>query len=90
MKEGIRKIHLKEVQRMKKTILILPLLGLVLSGCGLNETMRAMECNTIAINHSTCVIRENAVTIEQATRDIEENRRQIQAVNKRLDEMNKE
>lgn len=75
---------------MKKALLLLPALALTLDGCSIvSEGMRALRCNTEAIDMSSYAIMENAQAIEQANRGIEENRRQIELVNKRLDEMNK-
>ncbi len=81
-------LHIMEVL-MKKQLLLLPVLGIGLSGCALNDAMEAMRCNTATINESTWVISENSQAIEEANIRIEENRRQIEAVNKRLQEMNK-
>jgi methylase of polypeptide subunit release factors len=73
-----------------KVLWTIPLLSIALMSCGVIETMRAMKCNTEAINCSTWAIRQNAEAIEAANCNIEENRRQIELVNQRLQEMNKE
>jgi uncharacterized protein YcfL len=71
---------------MKKSIYFLPLLGLLLSGCGVSETFQALECNRQAIDMSTCAIEENIQAIEEANRVIAENRRQLEAINNTLKE----
>lgn len=70
---------------MKKELLLLPLIGMFLSGCNMiNETMYALERNRQAVDMSTQAIYENAQAIEEANVKIEENRRQLEAINKTL------
>ncbi|MCB1113535.1 MAG: hypothetical protein KDK62_02140 [Chlamydiia bacterium] len=69
---------------MKKTILILPIIGAVFSGCGVQETMQNLECNKQAVQRSTCAIEQNIQAIEEANRKIDENRRQLEEINRVL------
>lgn len=70
---------------MKKTLFLIPLLGLSLSSCNMiNETMSALECNRQAVEMSTWAIQENIQAIQEANRGIDENRRQLEAINKAL------
>lgn len=73
--------------RMKKMLLLFPLLGAALSGCAVNQTLRAMECNRQAIDMSTQAICENVQAIEEANRKIDENRRELEQINQALKHM---
>lgn len=70
---------------MKKQLVLIPLLGVTLSGCGMiNETMATLEANREAVEMSTWAIQENAQAIEDANRSIAENKRQLDEINKTL------
>ena len=70
---------------MKNLLLLIPVLGIALSSCGqINESMRALEDNRIAIDMSTDAIDENRQAIEEANKGIAENRRQLDEINKTL------
>lgn len=72
---------------MNKILLIFPVLGMALSGCAVNETLRTMQCNQQAIDMSTQAICENIQAIEDANRKIDENRRQLEQINEALQHM---
>jgi hypothetical protein len=70
---------------MKQALFILPLIGLLLPGCStLQRTMRAMECNSQAIEMSTQAILENRQAVEEANYAIDQNRRQLERINQEL------
>lgn len=70
---------------MKKILLLLPMIGLALSGCRMiNESMQALEYNRYQIDENTEAINRNAQAIEYANTRIEENRRQLEGVNQVL------
>ncbi len=69
---------------MKKLFLLIPAIGACLSGCAVQQTMRALECNRQAVEMSTQSICENVRAIEEANLKIEENRRQLEAINEAL------
>jgi hypothetical protein len=71
-------------------LFILPVLGIALSGCGVNETFRALEDNRAAVEYSTYVISENAEAVEQANYAIENNRRHLEAINATLEKAAKQ
>lgn len=69
---------------MKKCVLMLPIIGLLVSGCGIRETMKNLEDNKQAIQRSTAVINQNIQAIDDANKKIDENRRQLEEINKVL------
>lgn len=70
---------------MKKPMLLIPILGMMFSGCGIvNESMRGLEINRQEIDMNTNAIYGNIQAIEEANRSIENNRHQLEEVNKTL------
>lgn len=69
---------------MKSLFLAVPALGLLLSGCVIDESISLMEQNRQAIECSTQAICENVRAIEEANAKIEENRRQLERINQTL------
>lgn len=67
---------------MKASLLILPVLMGILSGCGIQE---AVQRNQDAVNMSTCAIYENVQAIQMTNRVIDENRRKLTEINETLD-----
>ena len=74
--------------KMKKGILLAPILLLCLTGCGTAERMnclvkqstQSIHCNRMAIERSTEVIKENGELIERSNKVLEENRRSLEAM----------
>lgn len=67
---------------MKKQLFLIIMSGLGLGSCTkIDETMRILEENRIAIECSTQAIYENAQAIEQANNSIQENRQKIEEIN---------
>jgi len=69
---------------MIKNLGLIALIGVALSGCAVQNTMRAMECNKQAVEMSTQAICENIRAIEEANEKIAENRRHLEAINEHL------
>lgn len=65
---------------MKRTLLWIPALGFLFSGCsGIQETFRALEENRQAVNASTQAIWDNQMAVQEANRSIAANRQAIDA-----------
>jgi hypothetical protein len=75
---------------MKKTLLLLPILLVGLSGCNIanrmislvNESTDSINANREAVERSTAEIRYNKQLIDASTHEIEENHRNLEAAAK--------
>lgn len=90
MLSGTKSFDIKLRSKMKKLLLLVPLVGVILSGCRMvDETIDALENNREAVDMSTCAIEENIQAIEDANQRIEANRQQLDALNQTLEKIGK-
>jgi len=57
---------------MKKSLLIMPLAAICLSGCGATQLQRAMDCNRCAVQRSTEAINRNVEALDKVTENLKE------------------
>lgn len=72
---------------MRQSLLLIPIIGGALSGCGtvekmnrlVNESTCSIDANTDAVQRSTQAVRRNAELVEASNRSIEENRKLLES-----------
>lgn len=71
---------------MKKSFLVIPLLGIALESCNIAQTIdastQAIHCNREAVEESTRAVYRNLEAVEESSKTIDENKRLIEEMSK--------